>query len=232
MYGIRRMVAPAGFTLVELLVVVAIIGVLVGMLLPAVQSARAAGRRTQCASNMRQVGMAIVAFSDAHRGSMPLSTHDEDDETKAWIYTVAPFMEDVDAIRICPDDPHGSTRLRDKLTSYILNSYLCVRNDPGAVTNLNKLAERSKTFMAFETSDGKTDDHADHIHGVNWFKDPLTRPNRIERTWNRIREDIQTNRHGSASHYLYADGRVELLDETQIDQWVRQNLNFPKPWQP
>ena len=54
-----------GFTLIELLVVIAIIGVLVGLLLPAVQAARKAARRAQCSSNMRNVGLGLVAFTTA-----------------------------------------------------------------------------------------------------------------------------------------------------------------------
>jgi prepilin-type N-terminal cleavage/methylation domain-containing protein len=69
LFGVRR--GGRGFTLVELLVVIAIIGILIGLLLPAVQKARESSRRASCASNLRQIGIAMTSFHGRHKKLPP-----------------------------------------------------------------------------------------------------------------------------------------------------------------
>ena len=81
------------FTLVELLVVIAIIGVLIGLLLPAVQSAREAGRRMACSNNLKQVGLA-VAVSDNVTKAFPAGRLTRDPFDVSWSFRILPYMEE------------------------------------------------------------------------------------------------------------------------------------------
>jgi prepilin-type N-terminal cleavage/methylation domain-containing protein len=74
---------PRAFTLVKLLVSIAIVGILAALLLPAVQVARESARRLSCSNNVKQIGLAIHSYYDAHTVFPPSSTSDV--EQGGWI---------------------------------------------------------------------------------------------------------------------------------------------------
>src|SRR5690606_11590425 len=86
-----RRLQKTGFTLVELLVVIAIIGILVALLLPAVQAARAAARRTQCANGLKQMGIALQNYAATYNGTFPYGTYGNGQP--GMFANLLPFME-------------------------------------------------------------------------------------------------------------------------------------------
>jgi prepilin-type N-terminal cleavage/methylation domain-containing protein/prepilin-type processing-associated H-X9-DG protein len=217
-----------GFSLIELLVVIAIIGLLASLLLPAIQYSREAARRTNCKSNLRQIGLAIHMYADSHRGEFPKTNHVG--AKRSWVYTLGDFLEDVDVIRVCPSDPQGVHRLgsNGKGTSYVLNEYIA---DPveGAILKLTKLKETSKTLIVFEGADNRRPT-AEHVHASQWYEPSNIASNHV---WAYMTSEIKPDRHGSSSNYLYADGHVETIPEERVVEWVQRDIaqgtNFARP---
>jgi prepilin-type N-terminal cleavage/methylation domain-containing protein/prepilin-type processing-associated H-X9-DG protein len=116
---------PRGFTLIELLVAIVIIGVLVALLLPAVQSAREAARRLQCRNNLKQIGLALHAYHDGH-GAFPSSMN-------AWragafftaFTAVLPYLEQAPLHAAYNLNLPNTHRANTTATSARVATYLC-----------------------------------------------------------------------------------------------------------
>ena len=106
----RHIHRSRGFTLIELLVVIAIISVLIALLLPAVQQAREAGRRTSCQNNLHQIGIALAAYHNAHN-ELPVgctewrSAANPTARQLAWSARILPELEQPAAgVALVPSD--------------------------------------------------------------------------------------------------------------------------------
>ena len=127
---------PRGFTLIELLVAIAIIGILVAILLPAVQQARAAARRAQCQNNLKQIALATTNFHDVEQAYPPARLVldrprsflqigiDPALDEPSWLVRIMPYLEEASAFEewdiYKPFGLHpGSAR------NYAISTYLC-----------------------------------------------------------------------------------------------------------
>lgn len=114
-----------GFTLVELLVVIAIIGVLVGLLLPAVQAAREAARKTQCANNLKQLGLAGATYETSKKSLVPYMDvfgKDGDDSNGrqkrgSWVVSILGELEQQPIRDEWDDDSIGTSNQTRLLTT-------------------------------------------------------------------------------------------------------------------
>jgi prepilin-type N-terminal cleavage/methylation domain-containing protein/prepilin-type processing-associated H-X9-DG protein len=116
----RRVVT--GFTLVEVLVVIAIIGILVAFLLPAIQAAREAARRNQCQNNLKQVGLAIQSHHDT-RKQFPMGRNRTDQFAVSWAFFLLPYMEETSVYnswdsKARVDDPKNVQAMRTPIETY------------------------------------------------------------------------------------------------------------------
>jgi len=115
------------FTLVELLVVIAIIGVLVALLLPAVQAAREAARRSQCSNNLKQLGLAMHNYHVTFR-AFPYNGHPQVGSGStmqrgpSWLFRILPFMEQGNAVDSAIDSGDWSLQDGSSPNTALLNT--------------------------------------------------------------------------------------------------------------
>lgn len=130
----------SGFTLVELLVVIAVIGILIGLLLPGIQMVREAARRTQCANNEKQIGLALQNYHTA-LGEFPIGTvewrpypgTDLSKRQLAWSAFLLPFLEQDNLYQQLDLSQAFDASINSEAAATVLSVYLCpssIRSSP------------------------------------------------------------------------------------------------------
>ena len=155
-----------GFTLVELLVVIAIIGILVGLLLPAVSAIRAQARSTVCQSNLRQMGLAILAHANTSPGNKMCSgafdaKRDGSPELFSWVADCI-AQDTLPGQLLCPSNECISNeKLNDLLGGNTSDSSTTPpdRFGIGLAAQLNALPEALSKFSQNNTQETKINQH-------------------------------------------------------------------------
>ena len=227
MKSIRIRGSSGGFSLVELLVGVAIGGLLVGLAVPAVQGALVRGRQSVCSSNLRQIGQGITLYAQEQNGALPSTTCLGGE---SWIVSLQPYLgENFDRVRICPVDPKRNERLKYKGTSYLINDQVDVAYNskgvavPGSLSSLLRMDQGSKRILLFIAADTKsTGPTEDHVHSGSLGK------------WSSLLSEIKPDaylgnpkdRTKGSANYLFADAHVQSISALEIKKIVDGKTNI------
>lgn len=200
----------AGFTLLEVLVVLSIIAFLIALLMPGLSRARKEALATVCLSNMRGIGLAVQLYADVNDDRLVTSGlshggtgHKEQD---AWINTLREEYGN-ELITRCPSDdsPHWETPLPNghlRRVSYAVNGYTVHRFGKfGPYDRRSMFQNPSSTIYVVDLAETGDFAGADTIHPETWFVNPKFTAG----------QQVAIERHLGAANYNFLDGHTERL---------------------
>jgi prepilin-type N-terminal cleavage/methylation domain-containing protein len=143
----HRGCVPRAFTLVELLVVVGIIGVLLGLTLTSITTFRTAADKTACASNLRQIGIAVIAFAGDHRGKFPPNNSAS---CSYWPYIFGDWGNSDSNSTFASTSDFYANYLKESRNVYYCRAGLRWQTAPGS--SMGDVSESYKTFPKRNTA--------------------------------------------------------------------------------
>ena len=224
----------AGFSLVELLVVIGIVAVLIGLLLPALRLAKDQAVATTCRSRLQQVGHALSVYASENKGYIPRFSFHWSDDYPSWVVEVARKMhtgsqlrwEDIPRVKALQCQAHPKD---DIPTSYVMNTFAFASQPdwrPAIPTALSRIKSSATVPLVLEASNefgastlGFDDIYFESRH-VAW------KPEHV-RLSNDAKPRVEPARHRKSSNCLMADMHVESRPASAFNY---QQLDDGVPW--
>lgn len=216
-----------GFTLVELLAVLAIVGILAAIIIPIAGNVRENARASQCMSNLRQIGMAMNLYAQSNKGLLPAPRAVGGDwYNDVWMTAIQPYLEDRkpvisdlrgkraalwDGVFRCPSKPDwnldGTSDIQR--VSYSMASY---GNDIVAVNTARRLNEFAKPAITALVVDSNT--------GTVFMRNPAYMYRDFTALWHKGRDQV-----------LFVDGHVEPVSKNGLNYYLVKSTKYDEqPW--
>lgn len=193
------------FSLLEVLLVIAIMILLAALLLPTINQVKERGRQTTCLSNLRQIGMAIALYTEDNSDTLPIGAYNSQSATPtmqwdfSWHNEILPYLQGKSGVLLCPSVGQPS----DYRTSYGAN--------PWVITYYASLPEATVLHPSavVAVAEHQTDDW--NCAPWSWQYDP--------------KHTYLTPRHGDRTEVLFLDGRVQTMEPLKLN-------NIGENWKP
>lgn len=200
--------------MIELLVSVGIIALLVGLLLPALGTAKQAGRSTVCLANLRTIGQAVVAYAGDNADEFPISTHTLSGPG-VWLVSLRDYGV-IPGTRKCPSDPD-----ENRPASYATNDYMepLPAGSVGGYPTFPQWSRVPRPSSVIYSAQVRGPGFVDHIHARfnNW-----TLPSQVI-------DSLAVDQHNGKANYLYVDGHAATVTKRA---WETDFSEMQNPFNP
>ena len=206
--GLSRSRSKA-FTLVELLVAIAIIAVLSALGLQVSKSMTEKGNAVKCLGNMRNIGIAALAYASDNNMKLPMTSHKG--AVNKWEVTLQPYSGN-DIEFKCPSDS-----LKKRERSYAINDMLTANPCQAAFLDYSYLSKIDRPSETIYFAEAEENFLTDHFHFSEFYGDQVP-PDAFE-------ELVDVHRHGNQANYLFADCHAEMLSWEAVKKRLENSSN-------